>query len=247
MSRSDDIMLAIKQGLPLLIVAAQMQHDPQAIMVHASSPVQSFKDLDGRTLMGSPGANWVAYLQRHYGITFNIVPLDYGIARFMSDKNFIQQCFISNEPYHAELNGAPTRALLISSGGYDPYRVLYTSLAFARAHPEAVRAFVAASIRGWQEFLYADATEARAAIAKENPSQTPPLMDYSIAAMKRYQLVDGDSTKGERLGLLTPERMRAQMAALVELGLLAEPMPLAQVVSFEFLPADLRPSTTPSS
>jgi len=161
MGRCDDIIVAVQRGLPLLIVGTQMQHDPQAIMVHEDSPVKSFRDLDGKSVMGSPGVNWIAFLQGHYGINFNVVPLDYGLARFVADKNFIQQCFISNEPYHVGLHGVKARALLIADGGYDPYRVIFTNKAFARTNPEAVRAFVAASTRGWVEFLHGDAAEAR--------------------------------------------------------------------------------------
>lgn len=242
MSSADEIILAAAQGLPLLIVAAYMQHGPQAVMVHAESPVRTFKDLDGRTVMGSPGANWVAYLKKHHGIAFNVIPTDYGLSRFMADKDFIQQCFISNEPYHAELNGAPARALLIADGGYDPYRVLFTSQAFARNHPEQVRAFVAASIRGWREFINGDNADARKAVAQANPSQTPALIDYSIAAMKRYHLVEGDAAKGERAGLLTKERFEALSGVLLEIGALSAPLPLERYVSFDFLPPELTPS-----
>ena len=34
MGRSDDVILAVQHGLPLLIVGAQMQLDPQAILLH---------------------------------------------------------------------------------------------------------------------------------------------------------------------------------------------------------------------
>ena len=247
MSSADEIILAAAQGLPLLIVAAYMQHGPQAVMVHAESPVRTFKDLDGRTVMGGPGANWVAYLKKHHGITFNVIPTDYGLSRFMADKDFIQQCFISNEPYHAELNGAPTRALLIADGGYDPYRVLFTSQAFARSHPEQVRAFVAASIRGWREFINGDNADARKAVAQANPSQTPALIDYSIAAMKRYNLVDGDPAKGERAGLLTKERFDALSAVLIEIGVLSAPLPMERYASFDFLPPGLPPAGASAS
>src|SRR3954469_4949248 len=55
MNRSDDIFLAAAQGLPLMIVAATFQHDPMALMVHAESPVKTFKDLQGRVVMGNVG------------------------------------------------------------------------------------------------------------------------------------------------------------------------------------------------
>ena len=237
MGRSDDVMLAVQQGLPLVIVGAQMQHDPQAIMVHEESPVKTFRDLDGKAVMAAPGSNWIAFLQAHYGITFSTIPLDFGLARFAADKSYIQQCFISNEPYHVGLQGVKTRALLIADGGYDPYRVIYTSRKFARLHPEAVRAFVAASTRGWIDYLHGDAAAARARIEQENPSQTQPLMDFSIAAMKRYKLVEGDPAKGERAGLLSPERLSEQARILAELKILKTPLPLDQFVRFDFLPA----------
>ena len=243
--RADDVILAINQGLPLLIVGVQMQHDPQAIMVHAESPVVSFKDLDGKSIMGGIGSNWAAFLRVHYGIHFNTLPLDFGVARFMADKNFIQQCFISNEPYYVELQGVKTRALLIADGGYDPYRVIFTSKGFAKEHPDAIKGFVAASARGWWEFIYGDAGEARSVIQRENPSQSPALMDYSIAAMKRYQLVAGDPAKGERVGLLTPDRMSSLLRTLVELKVLAVLPALDQVVSFAFCPEDPAPRKTP--
>ena len=236
--RCDDLIIAVEQGLPLVIVCAQMEHDPQAVMFHEDGPVRTFRDLEGRSVMSNPGAHWVEYVQQHYGVHFNLIPMDFGIARFMSDKAFIQQCFITNEPYFAELHGAKTRALLIASGGYDPYRVVYTNRAFATSHPEAVRAFVAATIRGYTEYLNGDPSKARERIQAENPSQTDPIFDYGISAMKRYQLVAGDPSKGERMGLITPERMMALQQTLVEIKLLKETMPLEKFVSFDFLPPE---------
>jgi NitT/TauT family transport system substrate-binding protein len=236
MASLDDVVLAVKHGAPLLVVGAHMEHNPQAIMVHDDSPVRSFKDLDGKTVMCIASSTWIDYLKNHYGIGFNVLPADYGIARFMADRNFIQQCFITNEPYFTELNGVKARALLIADAGYDPYRVLFTSKSFAREHPEAVRAFVACSARGWVEFIHGDAAAARARIQAENSSQTPPLMDYSIAAMKRYQLVEGDPAKGEHAGLVTAERVTALMQALVNLKIIDSPPALGEFVSFDFLP-----------
>jgi NitT/TauT family transport system substrate-binding protein len=239
MGRCDDVILAVRQGLPLVIVCAQMQHDPQAIMMHEDGPVKSFQDLDGRSVMSGPGANWIAFVQKHYGVKFNIIPMDFGVGRFMTNRDFVQQCFITNEPYFTETHGVKTRALLIASGGYDPYRVIFTNRSFAERHPEAVRAFVAATIRGYSEYLHGDASEARARIQAENPSQSPALMDYSIDAMKRFRLVEGDPAKGERIGLITPQRMNELQQTLVDIKVLDAPMPLDRFVSFDFLPPEV--------
>ena len=244
MGRSDDVILAVSHGLPLLIVGAQMQHDPQAILVHEESPVKSFRDLDGKSIMVSPGSNWITFVQAHYGVHFGTFPNDFGLARFVADPGFIQQCFISNEPYYVGQQGVKTRALLIADAGYDPYRVIFTSQTFAREHPEAVRAFMAASVRGWTDYLHGDTTATAARIQQENQTQTPGQIAYSIDAMKSHQLVEGDPAKGERTGLITPARMKDMVQTLVQLKVLPAPMPLEDFARFEFVPA---PSVVPLS
>ncbi len=240
MGPCDNVILAVKQGAPLLIVAAHMEHNPQAIMVHDESPVKSFRDLDGKSVMSVVGSTWIDYLQLQYGIHLNVIPMDYGLARFMADKNFVQQCYITSEPYYVEMHGVKARAMLISTSGYDPYRAIFTTKAFAREHPEVVRAFVSGTIRGWKDFLQGDATEARARIQAENSGQSPALMDYTVDRLKRYKLVGGDPAQGDRIGLITPERMTALLQTLVDLKLLDTRMPLENFVSFDFLPADIK-------
>jgi NitT/TauT family transport system substrate-binding protein len=244
MGPCDDVILAVNQGAPLLIVGAHMQHNPQAIMVHEDSAVRSFRDLDGKSVMAVPGSAWPTFVERRYGIRLNMVPMDYGLARFVADRNFIQQCFITSEPYELEINGVKARAMLIADAGYDPYRVIFTNRAFARDHPEAIRAFMAGTVRGWTDFLAGDASEARARIQAENSSQSTALMDYTISTMKRYHLVGGDPAKGERVGLLTPARMNALVDTLTELKILDVRMPLEKFVSFEFLPPEPPPGKT---
>jgi NitT/TauT family transport system substrate-binding protein len=238
MGRCDDVILAVKQGLPLLIVCAQMQHDPEAIMVHEGSPVRSFKDLDGHTVMCNVGQGWIAFLESRYGIKLNLIPMDYGMAQFIADKDFIQQCFISNEPYLALEKGVRTRSLLIANGGYDPYRVIFTSQAFARLHPDAVRSFVAGTIRGYREFLHGDAKEARRVIQERNASETPGVIEFAINAMKEHGLIEGDPAKGESTGLITRARMEAMIQVMVQLKALEAPIALERFVSFDFLPAE---------
>ena len=46
---SDQVLEWNSNGLPLVAVAATMQHDPQAVMVHKNSPIHDFKDLEGHT------------------------------------------------------------------------------------------------------------------------------------------------------------------------------------------------------
>jgi NitT/TauT family transport system substrate-binding protein len=66
MNRIDLLFAAQDQGLPIVVVAAHLQHDPQALLVHADSPVKGFVDLDGRTVIAAPSMIWIPYLKKRY-------------------------------------------------------------------------------------------------------------------------------------------------------------------------------------
>lgn len=237
--RSDDVITQVARGIPLVIVGALMQHDPQAILVHEESGVESFADLDGKTVMTTPGAAFVGYLENKYDISMNVTPLDYGMSRFLADKDFAQQCFITNEPYYVAKEGANARALLIADSGYDPYRVIYTSRSFAAKNPEAVKAFVKASIKGWESYMEGPREKADAIIAASNPKMTPEFMAFSLNAILENKLIRGRSDDNET-GLILHERIREQIDLLREADLLDKPVTAEEVAPLEFLPEHLR-------
>ncbi len=239
MGRSDDMMLAAAQGLPVLIIAALMQRDPQALLLHADNPVETFADLDGREVMAYPGSAWVPYLKKRYGIEFDLMPASFGLARFIADPELIQACFITDEPFRLRKQGVAVKTLLLSDSGYDPYRVIVTHAPFAQENPEVVRAFVAASIRGWQDYLFGDPAPAHQAIAALNDHMTEAQMDYSLTQMREQKFVQGFSERGERIGHLDPGRLDAHATLLHELGVLPEPLPMSRYADLSFLPTEL--------
>lgn len=239
MGRSEDIILSVQHGLPVVIITALMQHDPQSLLLHEENPVDSFADLDGKTVMATPGAAFLEHIRIRHRVSFNVIPLNFGLSQFMADKSFIQQCFITNEPYFVLKNGGKPKTLLIAGSGYDPYRVIFTSRKFLRENPAAVRAFVDASARGWADFLGGDPAPGMALISKDNDKMDAEFMRFSIDAMNRYQLVAGDPAKGERIGLITRERIDAQITSLVETKLLPAPMPAEKIATFDFPPPTL--------
>ncbi|MCC5023170.1 MAG: ABC transporter substrate-binding protein [Candidatus Synoicihabitans palmerolidicus] len=192
-------------------------------------------ELDGKAVMSVPGSAWLRNVEATFDIKLNIIPLNYGLAQFMADKNFIQQCFITNEPFFVQQNGANPKCILLAQPGYDPYRVVYTSRQFIEEHPERVRAFAAASIKGWETFLFGDPTAAKALIASRNENMSEQFMEFSRQAMLENHLVEGDATKGERVGVLQRSRLTELADRLFKWGILREPIPLDAYVTFEFL------------
>lgn len=237
--RADDLVLQSSNGVPILIVGALMQHDPQALLVHEEGSVDSFKDLDGRSVMTTPGAAMVKYLEKRFDITIETMPVDYGMSRFLADKEFIQQCFITNEPYYIRKEGANPKTLLISDSGYDPYRVIYTSKSFARKNPDAVKAFVAASIKGWKSYMNGPREKANAVIAQSNPKMTEEFMAFSVDAMMENRLVSGNGDV-DQTGLIDPKRMQGLIDDLFELGIIENRVTSSEIAPSTFLPEYLQ-------
>jgi len=236
MTNGDDVIVAIARGVPIKMVGAEMQRDPQGILFHAEHPLQSLKDLQGRTLMAGAGSTWIEVMRKKVGVEFTLLPLVGDLARFMNSKEFVQQCFVTNEPYFAQQRGAKVGALLIASDTYEPYRVMFTGRLFLAKHPSAVEKFVRASIRGWVDYLTGDPAPANKLLAAKRDDLTPEFMAYSIKAMNDYKLVSGDPAKGEFAGQLTAARLEKQIKLLQDVGVLDKPVKVEDVATFEFIP-----------
>lgn len=236
MNRSDDVMVAASRGMPLLMVAATFQHDPQALMVHADSPVKSFKDLQGRTVTASPSMTWIPYLRKKYGLKFSLKPTNYALASFLADPDAIHQCLVTNEPFFAQQHGVAVRTLPLAESGFDVYHALICRRELARNEPQVVRAFVAASIRGWRDYLNGDPAPAHALILKRNPQMTAEQLAFSRSELILRSLVSGDPARGEDIGQLSLARLSEELDVLIDLKLLDAPIGVNTVATREFLP-----------
>lgn len=235
-SDGNDVIVAISRGLPLVIVGAEMQRNPLALMFHRTRPLNSLKDLDGRVLIASAGAAWVDFLQRSQRVRFDLRPVGANMANFVADESLVRECFATQEPYLAEKMGAQVGFLMLADAGYDPYRVIYTSRDYAARHPEVLRRFLEATIDGYEDLLVGNPAPAFAAVSAANPAMDPALMQHSLGKMRALRLVQGSSAEGERTGRIIRERIARQIEQLQDLGLLARPLEVDDVARFDLLP-----------
>jgi NitT/TauT family transport system substrate-binding protein len=211
------VLVARARGLPLVIVGAVLQHDHQALLVHDENPVRSLQDLAGREVIAAVGQTWIPYLQKRYGIHFDLRPLTFGLGAFFGDKRVIQQCLVTNEPFVAAERGVAVRVLPLSDSGFDPYHVLFSSTSFVRDHPEKVSAFVRASVRGWIDYLEGDPGPAHAEILRRNPQTHERLLAYSRRELIERRLVMGRGPD-DAPGRVLPRRLSAEWEVLKEFG-----------------------------
>ena len=127
------------------------------------------------------------------------------------------------------------RTLLISSSGYDPYRVQFTNRDFATQHPDLVTKFVRASMRGWQAYL-ADPTATNAELLKVNPALNPAQEAYSTQALRDGGFVTGTDAAYPQTGRMTAARWEASYEQLKTLGILHGPVDVSTTYSLKFVP-----------
>jgi NitT/TauT family transport system substrate-binding protein len=231
---SDEVLIARSRGIPLVMLMGSLQHDPVGVMVHESSPVHSFADLDSQTVAVHPGVPWLLYVQKKYHLkNIRTIPLNFDYAAFLHDPNYIQQCFVTSEPPIMEHAGVKVHILWVKDTGCDAYMALESSDTFVAAHPDIVRAFVAASIAGWRGYL-TDPAAAHAEILRRNPAMSALQLDLSRKAMMDYHLIEGP---GAAAGSVDPARMKNQYAILRDLNIISADYDYKAAFTTQFLPA----------
>lgn len=237
MGASDKVLESVAAGQPLVAVGATMQHDPQGIMVHKDSPVQTFADLSGRTVAVQPGSTWFRYLVEKFKLhDVREVPSMMSVANFIAKPNYIQQAFATSEPFFARQAGVETRFLLVSDAGFNPYRVMITNREFLREHPEIVGKFVRASIRGWRDYLN-DPAAAHQAVSKLNPALTPAWVEFSWKALRDGHFVSGEDASGALIGQMNAERWANLYKQLLELKVIDKEFDPATAYTLQFISA----------
>jgi len=240
---STNSMLAIQAGAPLVNIAAIFQHDPSVLMMQVACPVNTWKDLGGRSIMARPEWAFLPYLRKKYGITFQVIPQNFDLGRLATDPNFIQQGYYIAEPFFLREKGIQLKFLHVWDTGFDAYSTLLTSRKFAAAHPAQLRAFLRALHRGWQTYLEKDGGPAHAIMLRINPKVSREYLDWS-----RQQIIDAHLAK-DRAGdylAIAPARFQREIGQLEDLGILTPgAVTVAQAMDGSFLTSPAGPPGSP--
>ena len=238
-SDSTNTILATNQGLPVVQIGAVFQNDPSVLMLHADNPVSRFEDLNGKTIMARLEWAFLPYLKNKYHIDFKIIPQNFAVGNFIADRNFIQQGFYTAEPYFIVKGGAKYPKFLYAwDAGFDAYTCIFANRPWAERNKEEVRAFMAAYIRGWKDYIEGDPAPAHALMKQLNPNVTDGFLEFSHKMIVQEKLVIGrNATDDSQVGRISRERFAIQIGQLEELGILPKgKLTVDQVMTTEFLP-----------
>lgn len=230
---------AAKQGVPLVVVAADFQKDPQILMTHPGR-VKDFKEVASlpKAFIGNNAYQsiyqwlitaWHFKAENRVAYTFNSGP-------FIADKDSAQQGYVTSEPYAVETQGhfKPDVWLLADQGWNTPSTLIETMQDTLKAHPAWVKCFVEGSAIGWANYLYGDPSKGNAAILKDNPDMTQAQIDYSIKALKDHGIVDSGLALKEGIGAMSAATIKSFYEKMVKSGVVEKGLDIDKIYTLDY-------------
>jgi NitT/TauT family transport system substrate-binding protein len=203
--------------------------------------IHSLADLSNHTLIYSFGAGFEPYLvQKYHYKNFKTESYDFTSRKFRLNPKAVNQCYVTSEPYVWSKQGLKVKYLLIASSGYSPYGdVIFTTENMIKQHPDVVRAFVKASVQGWNDYLknggptngYLETT----AGAKNYPL-TPDEINFDYSQLKRLNLIAGGDARTHGIGYMSLARWKTLQQQMVSTGQKVGGLDVSQAFTDQFLP-----------
>jgi NitT/TauT family transport system substrate-binding protein len=229
----------LKEGVPMVAVAALFQKDPQALLAHPGQGNDSLAALKGKPIMigGDTRVGWWLFLKAKYGYTDDqIRTYDFSIVPFLANKNAVQQGYLTSEPHLIEKADGTPNVFLIADAGYTGYAsLLAVSQKLIDEKPDLVQRFVDASIEGWYSYVYGDPTPANTLIKKDNPEENDDLLGYAVTKMKEYGIVDSGDSVEKGVGAMTDARWSSFFDMMSGEGLYPKDMDYHKAYTLRFV------------
>ena len=241
---------AVAQNVPTIEVAAMFQKDPQVLIAHPDQGIGKFADLKNLTLFVSKEgmATYYQWLKADFGFKDEQAkPYTFNPQPFLADKKSAMQGYVTSEPFAIEREAKfKPKIFLLADQGFSAYSTLIeTRRDLVDKKPDLVQRFVDASIIGWYNYLYGDNSAANALIKKQNPEMTDDLLAYSVAAMKKYGIVDSGDALTLGIGAMTDARVKDFFDEMVRAGVAKAGLDYKKGYTLQFVDKkvglDLRP------
>lgn len=217
---------AVKEGIPVVSVAAIFQKHPQVILAHPGE-ADSWEELKNLTLLiGDNGfQSFYQWMIAEYGFTADQRrPYTFNPAPFLADTKIGMQGYLSSEPFLVQKEGGITpNVFLIADAGYSSYATTIEAMADTiKERPEVVKCFVDGSIKGWYNYLYGDNLAANVLIKKDNPEISDDKIAYAIEKMLENGIVDSGDAETKGIGVLSEAKVEDFYNKMVASGVIED-------------------------
>lgn len=237
---NSDLLLLRAAGRPVVVLAAIFQHSPLLLVTRAASGVSDLQGLQDREMMiiDSEKAELFAYF-KYEGVDVSrlrVRPHTLRLAEFINGQVDAMSSYSTDEPFELREAGVEFHAFTARSGGIDFYGDnLFTTEDQVRRFPERVRAFRAASLRGW-EYALAHQEEIVDLIRRQHPERLSR-EHLLFEAAKTAELMHPGIIE---VGHLNPGRWRHIADTYAEFGMLPREFDLTGFIYYPDPPPNLR-------
>ncbi|MBX3005886.1 MAG: ABC transporter substrate-binding protein [Anaerolineales bacterium] len=237
----EQVLLGRAAGLPIVYVGAWYQEFPVAIVAMTESGIQTPQDLKGARI-GLPGLFGATYIGLRAVLSQRQI-LEADVQLDSIGFNQVQALaagqedavvgYINNEPVQLRAEGYAVNVLHVADYVQLAANGLLTNETMLAEHPEQVRGFVRAFLRGLADTIadpeaaYEIATKYVEGLAAQDKATQMEVLTLSI-----------ESWQAEPLGYSDPQAWENMQAVLLEMGLLSAPLDLGAAFSNEYLPAE---------
>jgi len=216
---TSDLVLLRAQGKPVVVLAVIYQHSPFVLLTPASSGIHDVQALANKPIMMEPGAAELLAYFKNEGVDparLKIVPHTFEVRDLLNGRAVAMSAYSTDEPFRFKADGVPYLIFSPRAGGIDFYGDnLFTTEAEIRAHPERVKAFLDASLRGWD-------------YAMKHPGEIVNLLlrDYPRGKSRDHLLFEAEETAKLvhpeliELGYVNPGRWKAIADTYADLGMM---------------------------
>ncbi|MGZ0706797.1 ABC transporter substrate-binding protein [Coraliomargarita sp. W4R53] len=216
---TSEIVQLRSQGAPVVVLAVVFQHSPLALISTKEAGITTIQDLVDKKVMIQDGNADLLSLLKQEKVPLDrieFVPHDLSYQQLIDGKIQAFAGYITNEPNSLEADGFHPLIFSPQSVGIDFYGdSLFTTEDRIKNHPKQVKAFRAASLRGWNYAL--DHPDEIVDLILAKYSQRKSKAALSFEARKTRSLIHPDLIE---LGHINPRRWEHIAQILAEEGML---------------------------
>jgi NitT/TauT family transport system substrate-binding protein len=238
------VIPAVSQGIPIRYAAAIYGRFPSIVFAKASSGIDAPADLAGKRLgiPGRYGSSWIMLqaLLESAGLTPDDLEIveypDFGQgAAVIADAVDASTGFVNNEPVQLERTGEPASILRVDDIVPLPGNGLIAGVETIEAKEAAIATFIAVTLRAMEEIEADPQVGVDAAITAVPELASAPELQLAVleATIETWR---GPVQEAQGLGATDPADWEASIAYLTELGLVAEPVTVEDLLATGLIP-----------
>ena len=220
-----DLLLERAAGSPIVVLGAIFQHSPYIFLTLRSSGIPDVSALNGRRVMiEQQAAELYAYLNREQvpQDSLQILRHTFSVQDLVSAKADAMSAYSTDEPFTLQHAGIPYLTFTPRAGGVDFYGdCFFTTEAQIHDHPDRVRAFYLATLKGWDYAMRHPDEIIDLIVAKYHPVKSRDALAFEAKEMRELM-----HTELIPVGYMYEGRWQHIMQTYEDLGMLKRPVPL---------------------